>query len=69
MTKNYPTKLCYLGPQDNLIFKSKFFYSKFRLSHGLVSFQITRTGFHNNFTHIQDTEKKHLKQNETEFLC
>ena len=61
MTENYPTKLCYLGPQDNLIFKSKFFESKFKLSHVLISFQRTRTGFLNNFTHIQGTEKKPFK--------
>ena len=37
--KNYHTKLSYIEPRDNLVLKSKFFDSKIKLSHGLISFQ------------------------------
>ena len=55
--QNYHAKLSHTKPGNSFILKSNFFYSKFKLFHGLISFQRRRRSFLHNFAHTQSSKK------------
>ena len=65
--QNYHAKLSHTKPGNSFILKSNFFYSKFKLFHGLVSFQRRRRSFLHNLPTLKVVKKQ--KENYKDFCA